>query len=89
VGDSSFPTDDDISVFLLRKMNTFLLIFLAALALYSAIWVGLKYAFYEDELHSEETMWYVEPEPEMSVSSLQLHSTSTIMLLHSLRPKLL
>ncbi|ELU14116.1 hypothetical protein CAPTEDRAFT_203466 [Capitella teleta] len=49
-----------------KKMNTFLLIFLGALALYSAIWVGLKFAFYEDEAHSEEKMWYVEAEPEMS-----------------------
>ena len=54
-------------------MNTYLLIFLAGLVVYSAVWVILKYVFYEDERHSADKMWYVEPEPGMSVSTLALY----------------
>lgn len=46
----------------------FLIVFLIILALYSGIWVGLKYVFYEDSVNAPENMWYAEGEPELSVS---------------------
>jgi phospholipid-translocating ATPase len=44
-----------------RRMNTFLIVYLIALFLYAGTWVGLKFWWYQDELHSREAMWYTEP----------------------------
>ena len=56
-------------------MNTCLKIFLLVLVIYSAIWVGLKYVFYEKDEHSPERMWYVAKEPDMSVSTSRTMSS--------------
>ena len=57
-------------IFSCRRMNTFLIIFLVVLVIYSAIWVGLKHWFYSNPLHSDDAMWYTEPEPSLSVSPI-------------------
>ena len=50
-------------------MNHYLIAFLIILAVYSGIWVGLKYAFNQRDENYADNMWYAEKEPSMSVSA--------------------
>ena len=50
-------------------MNKYLLIFLAILLSYSAIWTGIKYWYYSLDRNSEDTVWYVRPYEESATVS--------------------
>ena len=42
-------------------MNKYLLIFLAILLTYAAIWTGIKYWYYSRDDNSERNVWYIRP----------------------------
>ena len=67
-------------------MNNYLIVFLIVLAVYSGIWVGLKYAFYEQDVNHSENMWYVQKEPDMSVS---IPGEATLANVHNANPEYL
>ena len=59
-------------------MNKYLLIFLAILLSYSAIWTGIKYWYYSLDRNSEDTVWYVRPYEESATVSAGSSSDDSV-----------